>query len=228
MKNQLLTKKDIEFDNLNFWYLYISYVFRGFDDEKELNLDEAINELIDARRHIPFFEDWYKEFCPKNKADENGIFENPKRIAGKLTDDLSFAIEFHSSETTFFLNSKYIGNQGGHFEAWFLTLNELMALDKYEKLFLLFLPMVGVEESNVESVKSLVSEKLESISLFSEHSDYIAKCIVNGLIIDKPFHSIENIGTVNEENHSVRNIIKYSRYKKDVIELNKALKAFVE
>lgn len=86
--------------------------------------------------------------------------------------------------------------------------------------------MVGVEESNRESVKSLLSQKLKSISLFTEHSDYIAKCIVNGLIMNKPFHSIENIGTVNEENHSVRNIIKYSRYKEDVVELNKALKAF--
>ena len=130
MKNQLLTKKDIEFNNLNFWHFYISYVFRGFDDGKELNLNEAISELIDTKRHIPFFEDWYDEFCPKIKADEDGILENPKMIAGKLTDNLSFAIEFHLSEITFFLNSKYIGNQGGHFEAWFLTFNELMVFDK--------------------------------------------------------------------------------------------------
>ena len=37
MDNQLLTKKDIEFDNLNFWLFY-TLCFRGYDDQKELNL----------------------------------------------------------------------------------------------------------------------------------------------------------------------------------------------
>ncbi|MEN7550006.1 Imm19 family immunity protein [Rapidithrix thailandica] len=170
MNNQLLTKKDIEFDNLNFWHFYISYCFRGFDEQKELNIDEAIREVVDIEKHIPFFKDWYDEFC----SDEVGTVENPKVIAGKLTEDISFAIEFHSSETTFFLNSKYIGNQGGHFEAWFLTLKELISFDKYEKLFLLLLPMTGVEENKRELAESLVSKKLKSISMFAKQSDYIA------------------------------------------------------
>jgi len=226
--NQLLTKKDIEFTNLNFWEYYIFFSYRGFDDEKELNLDDAIREVVDIEKYISSPEEWYDEFCPEEDADEDGLFENPKAIAGRLTDDISFAIEFHLSETTYFLNSKYIGNQGGNFEAWFLTLKELIAFDKYEKLFLLLLPMTGVEESERELAETLVSERLKSISMFAEHSDYIAKCIVNGLIVDKPFYTMPAVGIVSDTNHSVRNITKYPRYKDDVIELNKALEAFVE
>ena len=143
MDNQLLTKNNIGFDNLNFWYDYISG-FRGSDDEKELNFFEIIEEMVDEK-FITSFGYWYKEFYPKEKADNDGLFENPKVIAGRLTDNINFTIELHLSETTFYLNSKYIGNLGGNFEAWFLTLKELIAFDKYEMLFLLLLPMTGVE-----------------------------------------------------------------------------------
>jgi len=227
MDNQLLTKKDIGFDNLNFWYYYI-LCFRGCDHERELNLDDAIKEVIDVKKYVPSINDWYKEFCPKEKADGDGLFENPKVIAGNLTDDIRFAIEFHFSETTFYLNSFYIGNLGAHFEAWFLTLKELITFDKYDMLFLLLLPMTGVEESERELAEKSVSEKLMSISMFAEQADYVAKCIVNGLIVDKPFYTIQDVGIVSDTNHSVRNITKYPRYKDDVIEINKALEAFVE
>ena len=228
MSNQLLTKKDISFDNLNFWYYYV-FCFRGSDDQKELNLDDAIRDVVvDIEKYVPSFSDWYNEFYPKEKADSDGLFENPKIIAGTLTEDIRFAIEFHLWETTFYINNIYIGNLGGHFEAWFLTFKELMAFDKYEMLFLLFLPMTGVEENERELAEALVSEKLKSISMYAEQSNYIAKCIVNGLIVNKPFDTIPDIGIVSDTNHSVRNIIKYPRYKDDVVELNKALENFVE
>jgi hypothetical protein len=227
MDNKLLTKNDIEFDNLNFWYYYI-LPFRGGDDQKELNLDDAIRDVVEIKKYVPTFKEWYNEFCPKEKADSDGLFENPKVIAATLTEDIRFAIEFHLGETTFYINNIYIGNLGGHFEAWFLTFKELMAFDKYEMLFLLFLPMTGIEENERELAEALVSEKLKSISMYAEQSDYIAKCIVNGLIVDKPFYTIQDVGIVSDTNHSVRNITKYPRYKDDVVELNKALETFVE
>ena len=227
MNNQLLTKKDIEYSNLNFWYYYIFW-FRGFDDEKELNLDDAILEVVDVKKYTPSFKNWYNDNFPKENADRDGLFENPKTIAGKLGDDMSFAIELHLSEIIFYLNNIYIGNLGGHFEAWFLTLKELLAFNKYEKLFMLLLPMTGIEESEREYAESLVSENLKHISMFAEQADYIAKCIVNGLIIEEPFYNEPNVGIVCNANHSVRNITKYPRYKEDVIELNETLKSFIE
>jgi len=40
-----------------------------------------------------------------------------------------------------------------------ITLRELMALDKYEKLFLLFLPMTGVEETERKLAESLMNNR---------------------------------------------------------------------
>ena len=222
---QILKETDITFENLNFWNYYVT-CFRGFDDVKELNLDDAIGEVTDTERYIPDFGDWYRTFLPEAEADDEGYFKQPKAIAGRLGDDMSFAIEFHLCETNFYLNSTYIGCLGGHSQARFLTLDELLAFDRYGKLFLL-LPMTGVEELQRELAESLVSERLKSIAIFAAEADYIAKCIVNGLMTDKPFYKLQDTGIVCDANHSVRNVVKYPRYKDDVTELNRALEAFV-
>ena len=105
---------------------------------------------------------------------------------------------------------------------------KLIAFDKYEKLFLLLLPMTGVEASERVLAESLISEKLKQISMFSEQADYMAKWIVNGLVIEETFCELSDIGITCNSNHSVRNVTKYPRYKDDVTEINKALKSFVE
>ncbi|WP_029905429.1 Imm19 family immunity protein [Prevotella sp. 10(H)] len=227
MNDKLLCKKDIGYDNLNFWYYYIMG-FRGFDEEKELNMDDAIREVINFDQYVPDFKTWYNNFLPEDDADKEGYFENPKEIAGRLTDEMGFAIEFHLSETIYYLNNYYIGNLGGHFEAWFLTLDELLAFDKYDFLFLLLLPMAGIEETEKEYAVSLISERLKKISMFAGQSDYIAGCIANGLVIEGKFYDEPQVGVACHTNHSVRNVLKYPRYKDDVIELNKSLKAFVD
>lgn len=140
---------------------------------------------------------------------------------------MSFAIEFHQSQTVYYLNGIYIGNQGGHFEAWFLTLEELLAFDRYDYLFLLLLPMVGLTESERGKVQILVAERLAKIPIFVNKKEYIAKCIVNGLIIDSDWLQVENVGITSTQNHCVRNISKYPSDKDDIIKLNQALKDFV-
>ena len=227
MSNQLMTKEDIQYTNLNFWYYFIFW-FRGYDDEKDLNLDDAIREVVDIDKYTPTYKKWYKDNFKAEKADPDGIFEHPKTIAGKLGDNMKFTIEFHQTEITFYLNNIYIGNLGGHFEAWFLTLKELLAFNKYEKLFMLLLPMTAVEENEREYAVKLISENLKQITTYAPQAEYIAKCIVNGLIVEEPFYTEPNIGIVCNANHSVRNVTKYPRYKEDVIELNKALKTFVQ
>lgn len=222
-----LSKNDIQYSNQYFWYFYIS-CFRGSDDEKELNLDDAINEVIDIKKHLPDFNNWYYEFLPENEADDEGLFENPKFISEKLTKEMSFSIELHLSEITFYLNNYYIGNLGGHFECWFLTFKELLAFDKYDFLFLLLLPMVGIEKRERTQAEAIISKKLKSIMLFAKQSDYITQCIANDLIVDDGFYEKPDIGIACSQNHSVRNIIKYPRYREEVIKLNKALKTFTE
>jgi len=140
---------------------------------------------------------------------------------------MSFQIEFRENEIVFFLNEVYIGNLGGHFEAWFLTWDELLAFDKYPSLFLLLLPMTGVELQQTELAKELIKKKLQNIDVFEKNATYITYCIVNGLVMEQPFVNSE-IGLINSQNHSVRNIEEYPDYKEDVKELNVTLRKFVE
>jgi len=220
-----LTKEDIAYTNHNFWWYYI-ITYRGFDDEKELNLDDVIQSLVDAEKVVPNFVPWYSAFCPKDDADDDGRFEHPNFISGDLG-GISFAIEFHSWQTVFYINDIYIGNQGGHFEVWFLTVQELLAFDKYDDLFLLLLPMVGVEEHEREQMERLVCEKLKAIVMFAGHEAYIAKCITNGLMMEGSFAQMEGVGITSGQNHCVRNVEKYPQYKDGVVVLNTALRDFL-
>ena len=213
MTNQIKAE-DIR-GNSFFWYFYLS-LFRGYDKINELNIDEAL-EVIDINKDELY--DWENKFFTNFDANQNFRF-----IGGQLNQNISFHIEFHESEIIYYLNDMYIGNLGGHFEAWFLTLDELIKFGKFDLLFLLLLPMTGIEQKQITSAKSLITEQLKSLSLFEKRAAYISECIVNGLIMDGNFSKNNDIGIVNNQNHSVRNIEKYPTNRDDVIALNFALK----
>lgn len=107
----------------------------------------------------------------------------------------------------------------------FLTLNELLAFEKDPIFFLLLLPITGIQENQKSALKPIITKHLECIPKFEFHSEYIANCILNGLIMDSTFQETDGIGITNSENHSVRNIVKYPRYQEDVKELNKILQS---
>lgn len=44
--------------------------------------------------------------------------------------------------------------------------------------------------------------------------------------MESPFQETAEISITNRQNHSVRNITVYPRYKQDIIELNKSLTSF--
>jgi len=211
-----LTKEDLSYNNHAFWYHYI-FSFRGSDDEKEMNLYEVIEDLIMISDFTPDYKIWYDQFYPKKEANEEGLFEMPQALSGQLTDRLQFAIESHLSEITFFINDNYIGEISGHFKAWFITWDELLAFKKYEKLFLLLLPMTGIEKTQRQEAEFQISEELKNIPVFKKHSHYLSKCIVNGLISDE-FIQKTDVGTITTQLHSMRNIA-YD----EVAKINRAL-----
>lgn len=215
--NKQITREDLK-DNTFFWYSYISW-WRGYDEAKEINIGEAI-EVIEINQEE--FRKWEKQFFPQNK-DAQAI----RFIGGKLTDEISFCIEFQNTEIVFFINDTYIGNLGGHFEAWFLTWDELLAFQQFEFLFLLLLPMTAIETHQTEQARMMIQNHLKTIPKFENHAEYIAECILNGIIIEKPFFVQNGIGLVNHQNHSLRNIEKYPRYQDDVIKLNAILHKFL-
>jgi len=204
--------------NTFFWKYYFCWS-RGFDEKEEVNIDEAL-EVVEINETEAY--EWERIFF-----NYDDIEENPRYVTGRINDNLNFAVEFAEYEINFFLNDIYIGNLGGHFEAWFFTLDELLAFEKYPNLFLLFLPMTGISEDQKAILKPIIVKHLNTIPKFDAHSNYIADCLLNGLLMQSPFEEIKGIGLTNNENHSVRNLTTYPRYQEDVIELNKILKQYL-
>ncbi|GAA0721310.1 hypothetical protein GCM10009430_22430 [Aquimarina litoralis] len=197
--------------NTLFWYSYISW-FNGFDEENEINIDEALETTSILDDDIDL-QEW-----------QNTFFNSNTIISGKINEKVTFLIEFKTDEIVYFLNDIYIGNLGGHFQAWFLTLDELTKIGAKDSiLFMLLLPMTGLEKQEITSCKAQIIDNLKSIPKFETKADYIAECISNGITINGHFHTTEN-GVINDQNHSVRNIDKYPRYRNSVIELNEYLK----
>ncbi|WP_294959535.1 Imm19 family immunity protein [uncultured Flavobacterium sp.] len=201
--------------NTFFWKYYFCWS-RGYDAKEEINIDEVL-EIVETDEAKAY--EWEWKFF-----NQNDIEENPRYVAGKINDDLNYAVEFAEYEINFFLNDIYIGNLGGHFEAWFFTLDELLSFEKYPNLFLLFLPMAGIQESEKEILKPIIVKQLNAIPEFETHSAYISDCILNGLVMQSAFLEIQDIGWTNTENHSVRNLTDYPRYTEEIIKLNKVLK----
>lgn len=212
--NRQITLNNLE-DNAFFWYTYIKW-FNGYDDINEINIDEALEVIgIDKEK----LAEWEEQFFSIDKGGESLKF-----IGGNLVEDITFLIEFQDHEIVFFLNDIYFGNLGGHFEAWFLTWDELLSFQQFEHLFLLMLPMTAIEQHQRDNAKQIIHDHLKTIPKFEQNAEYISSCILNGLLIDELFFEIDEVGTVNNQNHSVRNIRKYPRYRENVIELNKVLK----
>jgi hypothetical protein len=212
--NTQITIEEIK-NNTFFWKYYFCWS-RGYDEKEEINIDQVL-EVVETNETEAY--EWERIFF--NYED---IEDNPRHVAGRINDNLNFAVEFAEYEINFFLNDIYIGNLGGHFEGWFFTLEELLSFEKYPNLFLLFLPMTGISEDQKAILKPIVIKHLNTIPKFDPHSNYIADCLLNGLIMQSRFEEIEGIGLTNNENHSVRNVTGYLRYLEEVVELNKILK----
>lgn len=205
--------------NVFFWHYYLCW-FRGYDAENELNIDEALEVMqIDTED----FANWKQFFFPPKTDDEVLRY-----ITEDLTEELSIHIQFRSNAIVFFLNDNYIGNLGGHFEAWFLALEELKSFEKYPLLFLQLMPMLGIATDQQQETLTLVAKHLTAIPVFADHAPYIASCITNGLVMTNGFIQHDALGFINDQNHSVRNINQYPAGKEDFTVLNRILKQFVQ
>ncbi|MCS4296932.1 MULTISPECIES: Imm19 family immunity protein [Acinetobacter] len=199
--HQQVAEQEISFSNVHFWHWFL-LLFRGFDEEKELNLDEAIQEAVGLDPYNKELATWYQSFLP---SENNSIRNYQFSISADIRVDIQFAQE----QINYYLNDLYIGNLGGHFEAWFFTLEELLSFQLNDQHFLLLLAMLGVEPQQTLDVRIQISKRLNNIPSFQGQQDYIANCIVNGLRMNQEFYQDEQIGISNRQNHSMRNVELY-------------------
>lgn len=200
-QNHQVAEQEISFSNVYFWHWFL-LLLRGFDEEKELNLDEAIQEAVGLDPYSKELAAWYQSFLP---SENNSI----RNYQFSISADIRVDIQFTQEQINYYLNDLYIGNLSGHFEAWFFTLEELLSFQLNDQHFLLLLTMLGVEPQQTLEAKIQISKRLNNILLFQGQQDYIANFIVNGLKMNQEFYQDEQIGILNRQNHSMRNVELY-------------------
>lgn len=133
-------------------------------------------------------------------------------------------IEFHPCCTYYFLNDTLIGEVSGNFHLKYLTYSELMRITKEiygDVLFHLLLPLSAIKEKEKDTALFEIVQRLQQIPLFKEHSEYIGKCILNGLLVsNSDIQENSKIGTICTSNHSYRNALIYNDEKQEIKELN--------
>ena len=159
------------------------------------------------------------------KTSENqGEIENPRTLTLPIGSDIILTIEFHPCCTYYFLNDTLIGEVSGNFHLKYLTYSELMRItkEKYgDVLFHLLLPLSAIREQEKDIALNEIIQRLQQIPLFKEHSAYIGKCILNGLLIsNSDIQEIPKIGTICTSNHSYRNALVYDDERQEIKELN--------
>ena len=60
-QNHQVAEQEISFSNVHFWHWFL-LLLRGFDEEKELNLDEAIQEAVGLNPYSKELAAWYQSF----------------------------------------------------------------------------------------------------------------------------------------------------------------------
>jgi len=84
--------------------------------------------------------------------------------------------------------------------------------------------MLGVEPQQTLEAKIQISKRLKNILFFQGQQDYIANCIVNGLKMNQEFYQDEQIGILDRQNHSMRNVELYSDDLEHIKTINLILK----
>ena len=185
----VISEKEYSFSNALFWNVMLHHHIRAFDEERDANFDEVWDEeliptLLDEKKYKKYW-CWLSQIDLKT-SENQGEIENPRTLTLPIGSDIVLTIEFHPCCTYYFLNDTLIGEVSGNFHLKYLTYSELMRItkEKYgDVLFHLLLPLSAIREQEKDIALNEIIQRLQQIPLFKEHSAYIGKCILNGLLI---------------------------------------------
>jgi hypothetical protein len=178
-----LTLIDLNADKLTFWTFFFAKCYpNGYDENQDIELSEFIRNKYNLSLN------WVDEFTKYYDGvldEEDGYVENPRKLSVRLKNDNQLEIEFHPGDTVFYLNKENIGCTGPHFYIHKISLAKLKDLvldsDYTEEKFFLLLPMVFVEENEIEEMTSIISQYLVKLPFKEEDLEIITMCIINDI-----------------------------------------------
>ncbi len=179
----ILTISDLNNLKLQFWSMFFSKCYpNGYYEEKDIELSEYI------RTKYNLSIDWVDEFTKYYDGvfdDNDGYVNNPRKLRVELNGENLLEIEFHPGDTVFYINGENIGCTGPHFYihkiSWKNMLDLVQKLRNVEEVFFLLLPMVYVEENEINEVLNSISCNLHKLPFELEDYEIIKKCIINNI-----------------------------------------------
>lgn len=176
----MLTLKDLDFSNKNFWRGFIATSFPiAFDEITDLSLTEIMeeNDLADCQ--------WWNDFTGYYDGileETDGYLEHPKTFCEQLTPSKCLKVEFHPSDTVYLINQKEIACTGAHYHIQIFSFTELLECVENrndDTLFLLLLPLVYIKKSEVDQAKEVIRSSLHTF-FEPPFVDQITDCIIFG------------------------------------------------
>lgn len=181
---KILTYNDLNFANKKFWTGFITTSFpTALDEESDLTLTEIIdeNDLADY--------EWWADFTEYYEGildETDGYSDDPKIFLYNLTPSNQLKVEFHPSETVYFINDKEIACTGAHYHIHVFSFAELLEYAKNKsdyQIFLLLLPLTYIKQEDSENAVKIIKDILSEFFLPS-FIEQIANSIAYGLTED--------------------------------------------
>lgn len=186
----------------------------------ELNLDEVLVELLGEDQLRAALDEANTVFLADLDANTSRHYQF------RLDTGMTFTLQFDTTAIGYYLQDLYIGNLSGHFEAWFFGLDEFLKFQFDDVQFLLLLPMLAVEHTQIDRAVVEISARLAGIDVLKSHTQQIATSLVNALRMDQTFYIDAKYGRCHRQKHSVRNIQQDLEDLAHLAQLNQVLNQF--
>lgn len=167
-----------DIDCLNFWINYFGCCYpNGYDESNGSSVSNLMEELYTKE-----VGNWWDQFTGyyEGVLDENdGYLDNPTTLEALLSNKI-LKIEFHPGDILYFIDDEQIGSTGPHYKLRTIPYKEvakLLSLKNGRQLFLLLLPLVFIEEEDIQFVREKIIEQTQNY--FSKNiCEQVSRCIV--------------------------------------------------
>lgn len=177
-----LAFNDLDFSNKEFWRGFITTSFpTALDEESDMSLTEIIEENNLANHK------WWDDFTGYYDGildETDGYLDDPKMFLCNLTPTEVLKVEFHPSDTVYFINNKEIACTGAHYHIHIFSFPELLEYAKSKsnyQILLLLLPLTYIKKEDAKDAAKIIQKVLNKF--FSPtFIEQITNSIVCGLI----------------------------------------------
>ncbi|MBR1555625.1 MAG: immunity protein 19, partial [Oscillospiraceae bacterium] len=169
-------------NNPDFWLYFLSVSFPlAYDETEDIALADFIYENYVCESDAS---EWVSEFVQYSEnimQTNDGYAENPTSVRITANQD-EYIIQYHAGDTLYFKNQKEIASTGAHYDIHKIAFEDFIKINRECGLIsALLLPIVWLDESEINDADALIQIFLDKIPVKEEHRSQITDMIIEGL-----------------------------------------------